>query len=144
MAELAPNDWATAEEVWVLLTAAVPLPDEPPLAFALSCPSCLLLLLSSAYWSSRSFVECCSVTVANEPGVAAVAWVLYDEPLADMERDRRMAPGMGTGVVAGDAPALGVEDRIKLWVPSAIAPLLASSILCRMACCALDKTDSRY
>lgn len=73
----------------------------------------------------------------NEPGVVAVAWVLYEEPLADTERDRLMAPGMGTGVVAGDGPCdapPGVEDRIKLWVPSDVPPLLASSILCRMAC----------
>lgn len=135
MAELAPNDWATADEVWVLLTGAgPPLLDEPPFALSRPFPSCLL---SSAHccWSSRSLVECWSVTVANEPGVVAVAWVLYELPLADMDNDRRIAPGMGTGVVAGDAPALGVEDRIKLWVPSAIVPpLLASSILCRMAC----------
>lgn len=69
MAELAPNDWAM--DGWVVLTAA-PLPVEPPpLSLLDPNPSCLL---SSAYWS-RSLFDCCSVTVANEPGVA-VAWVL--------------------------------------------------------------------
>lgn len=98
--------------------------------------------------------------VANEPGVgvavavvAWLAWVLYEEPLAEIERDRLMAPpapGMGTGVVAVAGVCvpvavpfalLGVEDRIKLWVPSDVPPppplwwwAWASSILCRMAC----------